>query len=131
MEKNNFQEKYENIIKLFFRFRHFSLNELLANDDVRNKFYIRINNYNKIFNSNKQLPKKKSKKNKKKPPPTADPEDKQDKNLILPPITPSHTQHTQPKQKTKKKTYLILGGYPDIEKALKSRGWIPLENKKR
>ena len=132
---------------MFFRYRHYSLNQLLLSPQEIDKFKERVLRFDTIFKGtsktkkskviieaiplNFNLPHIKKKrgsliplnhKNSKKDFLTTNNNEKSKK--MLPPIDSTNKNPSKPK------TFLILGGYPDLKQALIQRGWVPYTKKR-
>lgn len=142
MIKDNEQSfsKEMNIIHLYFKYRHSSFKELVENPQQIDKFIDRIQRFDIILKNPQRrkskitidaIPESKKKKkslSKLKTKPKSREDSKQineERKINLPPI--NKHKLTLPSQKV----FLILGGYPDLTKALLRRGWISAKDSKR
>lgn len=139
IEKN--EEHYSkemNIIHLYFKYRHSSFKELTEEPQQIHKFIDRIQRFDVIFKNPQRkkskitieaVPHNKSKSLKQlKARPKTREDSKQtieERKIKLPPINKHKINIPS------KKVFLILGGYPDLTKALLSRGWISAKDSKR
>ena len=129
-----------NIIHLYFKYRHSSFKEMIEDHQQIDKFIDRIQRYEIIFKNPQRRkskitidaipePKKKKKSlSRLKTQPRTREDSKQmneERKINLPPI--NKHKLTIPSQKV----FLILGGYPDLTKALLKRGWVSAKDSKR
>ncbi len=126
-------EKIASIFNLYTKYRYITYNSIISSDIQIYKFKERLQNYNKIFGemeSKKYIPK--------------EPESIQivvkegkDKKVYTQeiPLTQNNDEQKEEKKLEKKekksdeqKTFLVLGGYPDVVNAILKRGYKQIKN---
>ena len=130
-------EKIASIFNLYTKYRYITYNSIISSDIQIYKFKERLQNYNKIFGemeSKKYIPK--------------EPESIQivvkegkDKKVYTQeiPLTQNNDEQKEEKKEEKKvekkekkldeqKTFLVLGGYPDVVNAILKRGYKQIKN---
>ena len=151
MENSNIKEstvKEKDIFNLYFKYRQASYIKTITSNDQIYKFKEKIINYEKIFREiQKHKYKQKNpeevlifvKENNK----TTQYINEEEKTSTIPEIKPdillekeekTEQEHKPKEDNIKKsnntqKTFLVLGGYKDIAKALRNRGWIEIKDK--
>ena len=126
-------DKLTSIFNLYTKYRYHTFNNTISSDSQIFKFKERVNNYNKIFGdmeSKKYVQKEndpiqimvKEGKEKKVYYEEIDPipeEEEEEKTIIEKPLDPQPIV-----KKPGQKSFVVLGGFPDINGALLKRGWI-------
>ena len=122
-------EKIASIFNLYTKYRYITYNSIISSDIQIYKFKERLQNYNKIFGemeSKKYIPK--------------EPESIQivvkegkDKKVYTQeiPLTQNNDEQKEEKKEKKsdeQKTFLVLGGYPDVVNAILKRGYKQIKN---
>ena len=130
-------EKIASIFNLYTKYRYITYNSIISSDIQIYKFKERLQNYNKIFGemeSKKYIPKEpesiqivvKEGKDKKVytqeiPLTQNNDEQKEEKKL-------EKKEEKKEKKSDEQKTFLVLGGYPDVVNAILKRGYKQIKN---
>ena len=130
-------EKITSIFNLYTKYRYITYNSIISSDIQIYKFKERLQNYNKIFGemeSKKYIPKEpesiqivvKEGKDKKVytqeiPLTQNNDEQKEEKKL-------EKKEEKKEKKSDEQKTFLVLGGYPDVVNAILKRGYKQIKN---
>ncbi len=118
---NNMENLYDEnkIFYLYTKYRHSSYNKILSSNLEISKFKEKISSYNKICNEMKNNEYKQIR-----------PDDimvyvkEDEKTKVV--FTEEEKKEKEEKEEKKQKTFLVMGGYNDIIKALLKRGWKQL-----
>ena len=119
------------IFHLYTKYKHPSYNRILTSNEQISKFKEKIINYNKIF---KEISKNKFKQQKpndvmiyvkedKETKVIIEEEKKEEKKLEIP-----KEKEEEKKEENKQKSFLLIGGFRDIEAELLKRGWKKLKD---